>query len=79
MHNRDEVIRQSAIAANNHAYGVRAALKAALSRDTPDAELMLRDALVALDAGFDGAHDGSTYAARREAARLALAAWDGAR
>lgn len=78
MYNRDEVIRQAAIAAKNHASGVARALAAYLaSGDGVREAEALRGECVALTAGFETtAHDGSTYALRQQAAQAALDAWD---
>lgn len=87
MYNRDEVIRQSAIAVRNHARGVGEALSVVLGCPRNDAGARpgeatalqaLRDALVALASGFEPtAGDGSTRQARQAAAVAALEAWDG--
>lgn len=78
MNNRDEVIRQAAIAAANHAGEVAQALARYIQTAARDGSReALRDALVAQVAGFEStAHDGATYAARVEACKAALRAWD---
>lgn len=82
MKNRDEVLRQSAIAAANHATGVRQALalltQAVDASEVAFAEGRLRDALVLLACGHDGAHDGSSADARKAAAVAAILAWGSA-
>lgn len=80
MYNRDEVIRQAALAARSHADGVARALAAYLASGEGVSEQdALRGELVALAAGFESsAHDGATFMARRQAAQAALSAWDGA-
>lgn len=83
MIDRESVIRHCVTAVNNHADDVRDTLNACLAAETPEAlrfaTSRLRDVLVALAAGHErGCGNGSTFKARVEAAKMALAAWDGA-
>lgn len=78
--NLDEIIKHAAAAAAANAVDVRAALNKVVAADNAasriDAFEMLRIALVAQAAGHESvAHNGSTFAERREHARAALAAW----
>jgi hypothetical protein len=78
MFNRDGVIRFAAEVVANHGEGVGAALSSYLASSGRGEAEVLRGHLVALSAGFEStAHDGSTYAARVQAAKNALEAWDG--
>jgi hypothetical protein len=78
MQNQDEVIRQSAECSEKQGREVRAALTAYIAEQTDSTRRALRVALVAQAAGHEpSSHDGATFAARKEAARLALEAWDG--
>lgn len=82
MKNRDEVIKQVTIALRNHAEGgmdcpFNAWLKADCALDEQVAARKLRDSLLALSLGHDYCGNGSTGPMRREAARLAILAWDG--
>lgn len=82
MYDRDSVIRFATIAAQNNSDIVRDALRYLVYGQHQDqvrhAECKLRDALVAQASGFEtNAHDGGTFDARVQAAKDALAAWDG--
>ena len=79
MYNRDEVIKQAALAASENASEVRSALTNYVHTQTTETELALRVALVAQATGHESmSHDGCTYQARKAAAAAAIAAWDGA-
>lgn len=82
MYDHDAVIRRAAVCAANHAGEVHTALTryvaAQIPEDHASATEALRIALVAQAAGHEGsAHDGSTYRVRVDAAKAAIAAWDG--
>ncbi len=77
MYDQDAVIRHATECAANHSLAVHSALNLYVSDPINNAE-SLRVALVSLAAGYEAtAHDGSTYTQRVDAARAAVAAWDG--
>jgi hypothetical protein len=78
MCDREEVLRLAIACAEAHGVQVRKALADYVAGNTPAAEDNLRTALLAQAQGFEAtAADGATFAARVEAAKGALNAWDG--
>lgn len=78
MIDRDEVVAACAVAIRNHAHEIDAAFRSWLSAPSEATEWGLRTALVLQSLGAERtAHDGSTLDARIDAAKRALAAWDG--